>query len=125
MSQTPAAGGDAGVDGQLTTRGGLRIGRKVRVSGSATAEALANELASTRGSRGHRQALERLNGAMAVFTAALFGRESTLDDTALGAALSEGPGILRQLKKENLWAVRKFKSMTQAAGQLGTRAWSR
>jgi hypothetical protein len=62
---------------------------------------------------------------MTVFTAALFGRESTLDDTALGAALSEGPGILRQLKKENLWAVRKFKSMTQAAGQLGTRAWSR
>ena len=125
VSQTPARRGDSSLDGQLTTRGGLLMSKKARVSGSATAEALANELASTRGSSAHRQALERLSTAIGTFTTALFGREPKLDDTALSAAVSEAPGILRQLKKENLWVVRKFKDMTQTAGQLGNRAWSR
>ncbi len=123
VSQTPGRRGDAELAGQLVTRG--LLGKRVRVSGAATAESLANALSSTKGSSAHRQALERLNSAIATFTAALFGRDAKLDDTALSAALAEGPGILRQLKRENLWVVRKFKDMTQAAGQLGNRAWSR
>ena len=101
------------------------MGKKVRVSGSATAEAIAGELATTRGSSAHRQALERLNTAIACYTTALFGREPRLDDTALSASIADAGGIVRQLKRENLWVVRKIKNMTHAAGELGNRAWSR
>ncbi len=57
VSQTQARDTASGYDGQLTTRGGFLYGKKVRVSGSATAEAIAGALATGAGSSGHRQAL--------------------------------------------------------------------
>ena len=125
LSQTPARGSAAGQDGQLTTRGGFLWGKKVRVSGSATAEDVARELATGAGSAAHRAALEHLQTALRCFTAALFGREIKLDDVALSQALDEAPGVVRRLKLENLWVVKKVKSLTQSAGELGNRAWSR
>jgi hypothetical protein len=125
VSQMPARGGGDAHDGQLTVRGGFLRGKKVRVSGSATAEAIANELATGAGSSGHRQALEPLQTALSRFTTALFGREPKLDETTLTVSLGDAPGILRRLKLENLWLVKKIKNLTQTAGELGNRAWSR
>jgi len=125
VSQRPARGNGDPHDGQLTTRGGLLKGKKVRVSGSATAEAIAHELATGAGSLAHRQALEPLQTAISRFTTALFGREPKLDETALSESLGDAPRILRRLKLENLWLVKKIKSLTQSAGELGNRAWSR
>jgi hypothetical protein len=125
VSQTQARHTANGYDGQLTTRGGFLYGKKVRVSGSATAEAIAGALASGAGSSGHRQALQQLQTAIACFTSALFGREPKLDDTALSVSLGDAPGIVRQLKLENIWIVKKIKNMRHAAGELGNRAWSR
>jgi hypothetical protein len=125
VSQAPARGGGDAHDGQLTVRGGFLYGKKVRVSGSATAEAIADELATGAGSSGHRQALEPLQTALSRFTAALFGREPKLDETTLTVSLGDAPSVLRRLKLENLWLVRKIKNLTQTAGDLGNRAWSR
>jgi hypothetical protein len=125
VSQTPARHTANDYDGQLTTRGGFLYGKKVRVSGSATAEAIAGELATGAGSSGHRQTLQQLQTALTCFTTALFGREPKLDDAALTVSLGDAPGIVRRLKLENIWIVKKIKSMRHAAGELGNRAWSR
>ena len=125
VSQTPARHTADDYDGQLTTRGGFLYGKKVRVSGSATAEAIAGELATGAGSSGHRQALQQLQTALTCFTTALFGREPKLDDAALTVSLGDAPGIVRRLKLENIWIVKKLKNMKHSAGELGNRAWSR
>jgi len=109
----------------LTMRGGLLWGKKVRVSGSATAEAIASDLATGAGSRAHREALAPLQTAIGRLTTALFGREPKLDESALSESLGEAPRILRRLRLENLWIVKKVKNLTQSAGELGNRAWSR
>jgi hypothetical protein len=125
VSQAPARGSGNAHDGQLTMRGGLLWTRRVRVSGSATSGAIATELATGGGSNAHRRALEPLKTALGCFTTALFGREMKLDETALSESLVEAPAILRRLKLENLWLVKKVKSLTQSTSGLGTRAWSR
>ena len=125
VSQTQARNTASDYDGQLTTRGGFLYGKKVRVSGSATAEAIAGALATGAGSNGHRQALQQLQTALTCFTTALFGREPKLDETALTVSIGDAPGMVRQLKAENLWVVRKVRTMRHSAGELGNRAWSR
>jgi hypothetical protein len=125
VSQSQARDTVKDYDGQLTTRGGFLYGKKVRVSGAATAEAIAGELATGSGSSRHRQALQQLETALMSFTTALFGREPRLDDTALTVSLGDASGILRQVKLENLWIVKKVRGMRHAAGEMGNRAWSR
>ena len=71
------------------------------------------------------EALAPLQTAIGRFTTALFGREPKLDETALSESLGEAPRILRRLRLENLWIVKKVKNLTQSAGELGNRAWSR
>jgi hypothetical protein len=108
-------------------RGGLLRGTRVWVSGSATSSALAHQiaLADPAASAGHQQCLETLQGALARFTTAQFGRDEKLDDAALGESLTDGFTVLRRLKFENLWVMRKLKSATGFAAELGNRAWSR
>jgi hypothetical protein len=123
VSQRPARRGDA-TDGQLLLRGGAFFAKKACVSGSATADAVARDLASGNGSAAHRHCLEQLQTALSRFTAALFGREPKLDETALTESMNEAPAMMRRLKLENIWIVKKIKSMGQVGG-LRDRAWSR
>ncbi|MEO8259398.1 MAG: hypothetical protein ABI868_18770 [Acidobacteriota bacterium] len=125
VGQVAAAAGVNGADGQLVMRGGLLRGRKALVSGSATAETVARALAAGGGSSGHRQALEEIQVALARFTTALFGRDEKIDETALGESLSDGFRVVRRLKVENLWLLKKYKGVTQFATEVGNRAWSR
>jgi hypothetical protein len=125
VGQVAAAAGVNGSEGQLVLRGGFLRGKKALVSGSATADAVARALATEGGSSGHRQALEEVQLALARFTTALFGRDEKLDDTALGESLSDSFRVVRRLKLENLWLVKKYKGLTQFATEVGNRAWSR
>lgn len=123
--QRPARGTD-GADGQLAVRGGAFFAKKALVSGSATAEAMSRELSSGAGSAAHRLCLDQLQEAISRFTAALFGREAKLDETALTESIGNASAVVRRLKLENLWLVKKVKSLTgQLTGGLGNRAWSR
>ena len=45
--------------------------------------------------------------------------------TGLRLVFGDAPGIVRRLKGENLWVVRKVRDMRHSAGELGNRAWSR
>ncbi len=112
-------------EGQLLIRGGWLRGKKVLVSGSATADAVGRELSTEEGSLGHRQALEAIQTGLSSLTAALFGRDDKLDEPALAEVLNTSRPALRRLRFENLWIVRKLREMTQVAVELGNRAWSR
>jgi hypothetical protein len=125
VGQVAAAAGVSGGEGQVVMRGGFLRGKKALVSGSATADAVARALETEGGSSGHRQALEEVQVALARFTTALFGREEKLDDTALGESLSDSFRVVRRLKLENLWVVKKYKGLTHFATEVGNRAWSR
>ena len=127
VGQTMAEAGAKVLPGQLLLRGGLLRGRRVWVSGSATASTVASELARTNGTSGaaHQQCLEQLQTGLARFTTAQFGRDDKLDGAALGESLGDGFSALRRLKFERRWLVRKFKDVTQFAVELGNRAWSR
>ena len=124
VGQTVAAGTDS-LDGQLPIRAGWILGRKVLVSGAATPEALSRELATGRGSAAHRDALEALKTAIARFTTSLFGRDAKMDESALTESINDAPRVVRRLRLENLWLVKKIKALRQSAGGVGTRAWSR
>jgi hypothetical protein len=116
---------DEGHEGQLPLRGGWLWGKKVFVSGSATADALDRRLSTGRGGAAHRLALEQLKNALARFTAAQFGREQAPDESAFSEALADARRGLARIRGENRWLVRKFRSMSHAAAGLGNRAWSR
>ena len=126
LGQSAMTGDATPHEGQLFMRGGLLRGRKVLVSGSATAGALAREIAKSNGSgASHQQCLEHLQTGLTRFTAAQFGREDKLDDVALTESLREGMSAIGRLKFENRWVVRKLKDATNLAVELGNRAWSR
>jgi hypothetical protein len=125
VGQMVAGAGVNGHEGQVLMRGGWLRGKRVLVSGSATAETLGQGLATGRGSSGHHQALDQLHTALGRFTTAQFGRDDHLDDTALGESLTDGFRVLRRLKLENRWVVKRVKDVTQFATELGNRVWSR
>jgi hypothetical protein len=125
VGQMVAGRGADGHEGQLLMRGGWLRGKRVLVSGSATAETLGQALAACGGSGAHQQALDDLQTALARLTTARFGRDDKLDDTALGESLTGGFRAVRRLKLENLWVVKKAKGVTELAAELGNRAWSR
>jgi hypothetical protein len=125
VGQTVAGAGIDGYEGQLLMRGGWLRGKRVLVSGSATTEALGRAMATGGRSAGHQQALGQLQNALARFTTAQFGRDEKLDDTALGESLTDGSRVVRRLKLENLWVVKKVKGFRAFTAELGNRAWSR
>jgi hypothetical protein len=125
VGQTVAATGIGGHEGQLLMRGGWLRGKRVLVSGSATTETLGRALAAGGSSAGHQQALGELQTALAGFTTAQFGRDEKLDDTALGESLTAGLRVVRRLKLENLWVVKKLNGFRTFTAELGNRAWSR
>lgn len=125
VSQTAAPAGVNGHDGQLLVRGGWLRGKKVLVSGAATAGALDREIAASRGSVAHRQGLEQLKAALLRFTAARFGREQAPDEAAFSEALADARRGTARLRLENRWVMRKARTITTAATELGDRAWSR
>ena len=72
----------------------------------------------------HGARLERVSQALAVLTAATFTREGKLDDAALDEALATGKQLLRRMKFEQLWFMKRL-ATRRAGTELDNRAWSR
>jgi hypothetical protein len=122
--QTRAALRKPAHEGQVVVRGGWLRGKKVFVSGSATAETIGQELAAAEHGK-HRESLEVLQAALKHFTVAQFGRDDKIDGDVLSESLRDIVPVVRRLRFEHLWLVRKFNDATEFAVELGNRAWSR
>jgi hypothetical protein len=57
-------------------------------------------------------------------TAATFSRNGTLDDAALDEALATSKQVLRRMKFEQLWFMKRL-AVRRAGTELDNRAWSR
>jgi hypothetical protein len=53
-----------------------------------------------------------------------FGREGALDDTALDEALATAKQVLRRMKVEQTWVMKRL-AARRAGTELDDRAWSR
>lgn len=134
VSQRPAASVSNGFDGQLRPRGGWLWRKQVQVSGSITPASVAQELSrlsaapSRNGANGNgarRQRLEALQAALTRFTAARYGREETFDGSGLDESLANGASLVRRLKFENVWPIKKSRAFARASAELGRRLWAR
>ena len=71
-----------------------------------------------------RAARDRCRAALAALTAATFSRDGKLDDGALDEALATAKQVLRRMKFEQLWFMKRL-AARRAGTQLDNRAWSR
>lgn len=125
FSQTAAGPERSWHDGQLQLRGGWLRGTKVLVSSSATADAIARELTRIDLPEGRRRRLQDVHTALTRFTAVRYGRDSDFDETSLDESLTDGIGLVRHLKLEDIWILRRFRAATQSATEMRSRVWSR
>jgi hypothetical protein len=101
--------------------------KNVAISGAATARSLADTIA--RATNGRRPGeLESMEEALSRFTVAQYSRPSTdgtskLDDAALDESMRAGQDVLRRLKIEHTWVMRKLKRSRRSL-QAETRVWS-
>jgi hypothetical protein len=119
-----AEGQDVPEAGRLILRTGWPRAKRIAVSGAVTSLTMTRELA--RGTANARRAalLESLGRALSTFTTAHFGREGTLDETALDEALATARQVLNRAKVEQLWIMKRFAAY-RAPTALETRVWSR
>ncbi|MGH9142719.1 MAG: hypothetical protein ACRD2I_16430, partial [Vicinamibacterales bacterium] len=68
--------------------------------------------------------LESISQALAGLTAATFSRAGALDDGALDEALATSKLVLRRMKYEQLWFMKRL-ALRRAGTELDNRAWSR
>jgi hypothetical protein len=125
----PGASDLSGFEGHLNVRGrGLR-GSKVTLPAWVTPNVIAEELqrppAGSRTTAQRTQVLENLRAVLSSLTASQYGRDSQLDDTTLDEALDSGLSVLRRLKIENTWVVKKMRSFRPSRADVASRAWSR
>ncbi|HEY3045580.1 MAG TPA: hypothetical protein VGJ39_16230 [Vicinamibacterales bacterium] len=125
----PGASDLNGFEGHLNVRGrGLR-GRKVILPAWVTPNVITQELerppAGNPTPPQRARVLEQLRAVLSRMTAAQYGRDNQLDDQVLDDALDAGVGVLRRLKIENAWVVKKVRSFRPSKADVADRAWSR
>jgi hypothetical protein len=111
--------------GRLVLTAGWPRGKRVAVSGAVTAQNVSAEIARGPAVSNPRRAalLESLAQALAVLTTAQYGRDGTLDDAALDEAASTANRVLKRMKIEQTWIMKRLAMRRGAA--LDARAWSR
>jgi len=111
-------------EGQIALRKGLLGRRRSLVSTATTPGTIARSLASTNGhapnARTHAM-LKEFEESLAVISRARYGRDGKLDGSALDAAFENGLSALRRLRTANTWPMRKIRSLTRQATEIG---WS-
>jgi len=110
--------------GRLILQAGWPRGKRIAVSGSVTPQTVARELPRAEGSARRTELLESLAQALTAFTTAHFGRDGTLDDGALDQALATAKQVLRRMKIEQIWFMKRL-AARRAGTKLDSRAWSR
>jgi hypothetical protein len=110
--------------GNVVVRTGWPKTKRIAVSGSVTAQAVAHDLARGELSGARAAMLESLEQALTRFTAAQYGREAGLDAAALDESLAAGMRAVRRVRLEQLPVIKRF-SRRRVPATLETRAWSR
>jgi hypothetical protein len=129
VSQMPASrlladGGETPEPGRLILKTGWVRGKRIAVSGAVTPQTVARVLARPGTTPARSSLLESLSRALEAFTAATFSRAGALDDSALDAALATSKQVLRRMKFEQLWFMKRL-AIRRAGTELDNRAWSR
>ena len=115
-------------DGRIMVRAGWPKTKNVAISGAVTARSIADAIAHPTNGRRPGE-LESIEEALSRFTVAQYSRpgndgKSTLDDGALDESMRAGQDVLRRLKIEQTWLMRKLKRRRRAV-HTETRVWSR
>jgi hypothetical protein len=117
-----------GSDGRIVVNVGWPRAKQIAVSGSATARSMANAIAKS--SNGRRPGeLESMEEALSRFTIAQYGQRAEgagLDDAALDQSLAASQQLLRKLRFEQTWVMKRLRRQRHAAAAPAeTRVWSR
>jgi hypothetical protein len=112
--------------GRLVLQAGWPRGKRIAVSGAITRQTVAAELARAAATSDARRMalLGSLEQALSSLTIAQYGRETAMDDAALDQALATGVTLLRRMKLEQLWFMKRL-AARRAGSPLDNRAWSR
>ena len=129
VSQMPASrlladGSETLEPGRLILKAGWPRGKRIAVSGAVTSQTIARALARPGNTAAHTALLETVSRALAAFTVATFSRDGTVDDSALDEALASSKTLLRRMKLEQLWFMKRL-AIRRAGTPLDNRVWSR
>ena len=125
-SDMPAGAEGIMEDGRLIMTIGWPRRKRLAISGSVTPQGVALERARGRGKPAARRdaQLEALGQALSALSAAQYGREAVLDDTALDEALAAGSRLMRRMMIEHTWPMKRVAAW-RAGTEVDNRAWSR
>jgi hypothetical protein len=112
--------------GRLIVRTGWPRTRRVAVSGAITSQSVGRDRIRRAGTAGFAASplYESLERALAALTAAQYGRNGTLNDTALDEALATGGQVLKRARLDQTWVMKRL-AARRVERQGDTRAWSR
>lgn len=123
-SRLLADGAETAEPGRLILKAGWPRGKRIAVSGAVTPQTIVRTLAQPGGTAANGVRLEALSQALATLTAATFSRDGALDDPSLDQALATAKTVLRRMKFEQLWFMKRL-ATRRAGTELDNRAWSR
>ena len=123
LAPTSTADAEAG---NLVLRTGWPKTRRLAVSGAVTSQTIARAQARGAGSAKRSATLDALAGALSTFTTSQYGRADTkLDDAALDQALAASFEVLKRVRLEQTWIMKRLAARRGGAAPVETRAWSR
>jgi hypothetical protein len=110
-------------EGQLALRKGLLRSRRSLVSNATTAQTITRARAKTNGRIDARteELLKRFEESLAVLSTARYGRNATLQSSALDSAFENGVEALRKLRVARMWPMRIVGSTPRLSTEVG---WS-
>ena len=123
-SRLLANGDETAEPGRLILKVGWPRGKRIAVSGAVTPQTVARTIARPGHSASQIARLETVSQALASMTVATFSRDGALDATALDEALATSKTVLRRMKFEQLWFMKKL-ATRRAGTELDNRVWSR
>jgi hypothetical protein len=99
--------------------------KQIAVSGSVTGVTLSTALARVSRDGDRASELESLSGALTQFTTAQFSREGTFDNAVLDESLQAGVRLLKRLKFEQTWVMKRLRRRPVVVPLEGQATWSR
>jgi hypothetical protein len=112
--------------GRLALTAGWFKGKPIAVSGAVTARSVAHEQARGAANAKRAAMLESLAQALSALTVAQYGRgDVALDQGALDQALATAFQILKRMRLEQTWIMKRLAMRRGGAAPVDTRAWSR
>jgi hypothetical protein len=112
--------------GRLALTAGWFRGKPIAVSGAVTSANVAREHARGTANGSRAAMLDSLAQALSALTTAQYGRGGTaLDESALDQALATACDVVKRMRLEQTWIMKKLATRRGGAAPAETRAWSR